>query len=109
MGQLVSRLSRSFATKTRPSTVHGRTNTTSFDYRDRPRTQRHHCAFPKKPEAALDYAKAAILLCDQVGIPLRNAEAQICRGMGAHGSQSAKSLELRAATSLAQLWQRQGK
>jgi predicted ATPase/class 3 adenylate cyclase len=36
--------------------------------------------FRRTPEAALDSARATILVCNQVGIPLRKAEAQILEG-----------------------------
>jgi class 3 adenylate cyclase/predicted ATPase len=50
-----------------------------------------------------------VLLLQQPGTPLAEAEACFQRALDVARHQEAKSLELRAAMSLARLWQRQGK
>jgi class 3 adenylate cyclase/predicted ATPase len=50
-----------------------------------------------------------VLLLRQPGTPQAEAEAWLQRGLDVARRQEAKSLELRAATSLARLWQQQGK
>jgi predicted ATPase len=49
------------------------------------------------------------LLLRQPGTPQAEAEAWLQRALDVARRQEAKSLELRAATSLARLWQQQGK
>jgi predicted ATPase len=49
------------------------------------------------------------LLLRQPGTPQEEAEAWLQRALGVACRQEAKSLELRAAMSLARLWQEQGK
>jgi len=50
-----------------------------------------------------------VLLLRQPGMPSEEAEAWLRRALDVARRQEAKSLELRAAMSLARLWQRQGK
>jgi predicted ATPase len=50
-----------------------------------------------------------VLLLRQPGMPQEEAETWLQRALDVARRQEAKSLELRAATSLARLWQRQGK
>jgi len=50
-----------------------------------------------------------VLLLRQPGIPQAEAEAWLQRALDVARRQEAKSLELRAAMSLARLWQQQGK
>jgi predicted ATPase len=50
-----------------------------------------------------------VLLLRQPGIPQEEAEAWLRRALNTARRQEAKSLELRAAMSLARLWQQQGK
>jgi predicted ATPase len=50
-----------------------------------------------------------VLLLRQPGTPQEEAEAWLQRALDVARRQQAKSLELRAAMSLAQLWQQQGK
>ena len=50
-----------------------------------------------------------VLLLRQPGTPQAEAEAWLQRALDVARRQEAKSLELRAATSLARLWQQQGK
>jgi predicted ATPase len=50
-----------------------------------------------------------VLLLRQPGTPPAEAEAWLQRALDVARRQEAKSLELRAATSLAHLWQQQGK
>jgi predicted ATPase len=50
-----------------------------------------------------------VLLLKQPGTPQSEAEACLHRALDVARRQEAKSLELRAATSLARLWQQQGK
>ena len=50
-----------------------------------------------------------VLLLRQSGTPQAEAEAWLQRALDVAHRQEAKSLELRAAMSLARLWQRQGK
>ena len=50
-----------------------------------------------------------ILLLRQTGTPQAEAEAWLQRALDVACRQEAKSLELRAAMSLARLWQQQGK
>jgi predicted ATPase len=50
-----------------------------------------------------------VLLLRQPGTPQAEAETWLRRALGVARRQAAKSLELRAATSLARLWQQQGK
>jgi predicted ATPase len=50
-----------------------------------------------------------VLLLQQTGTPQAEAEAWLQRALDVARRQEAKSLELRAAMSLAQLWQQQGK
>jgi predicted ATPase len=50
-----------------------------------------------------------ILLLRQTGTPQEESEAWLQRALDVAHSQEAKSLELRAAMSLARLWQQQGK
>src|SRR5262249_49178699 len=50
-----------------------------------------------------------VLLLRQPGTPLAEAEACFQRALDVAHRQEAKSLELRAAMSLARLWQQQGK
>jgi predicted ATPase len=49
------------------------------------------------------------LLLRQTGTPQTEAEAWVQRALDVARRQEAKSLELRAATSLSRLWQQQGK
>jgi predicted ATPase len=65
-------------------------------------------------EAELYRLKGELLLLPAVGLggqPRRAHEAETCfrQGLDLARSQQGKSLELRAATSLARLWQQQGK
>jgi predicted ATPase len=55
------------------------------------------------------YRLRGVLLLKQPGTPLAEAEAWVQRALDIARHQQAKSLELRAATSLARLWQQQGK
>ena len=55
------------------------------------------------------YRLRGVLLLRQTGTPQAEAEAWLQRALEVARHQEAKSLELRAATSLARLWQRQGK
>jgi len=50
-----------------------------------------------------------VLFLQQPGIPQAEAEAWLQRALAVARRQEAKSLELRAAMSLARLWQEQGK
>ena len=50
-----------------------------------------------------------VLLLQQPGAPQAEAEAWLWRALDVARHQEAKSLELRAAMSLARLWQQQGK
>ncbi len=59
-------------------------------------------------EAEVNRVKAELLLI-QVPPDAAEAEASLHKALEVARSQSAKSWELRAATSLARLWQRQGK
>jgi predicted ATPase len=55
------------------------------------------------------YRLRAVLLLRQPGIPQEEAETWMQRALDVARRQQAKSLELRAAMSLARLWQSQGK
>jgi predicted ATPase len=55
------------------------------------------------------YRLRAVLLLKQPGTPQAESEAWLRRALEVARRQQAKSLELRAAMSLARLWQRQGK
>ena len=55
------------------------------------------------------YRLRGVLLLRQTGTPQAEAEAWLQRALDVARRQQAKSLELRAAMSLARLWQRQGK
>jgi predicted ATPase len=55
------------------------------------------------------YRLRGVLLLQQPGTPQAEAEACFQRALDVAHQQQAKSLELRAAMSLAHLWQRQGK
>jgi predicted ATPase len=55
------------------------------------------------------YRLWGILLLRQTGTPQAEAAAWLQRALDVARRQEAKSLELRTATSLARLWQRQGK
>jgi predicted ATPase len=59
-------------------------------------------------EAEVNRVKGELLLI-QLSPDAAEAEASLHRALEVARSQSAKSFELRAATSLARLWQRQGK
>jgi class 3 adenylate cyclase/predicted ATPase len=59
--------------------------------------------------AAEVYRLRGVLLLRQPGTPQAEAEAWLQRALAVARRQEAKSLELRAAMSLARLWQRQGK
>jgi adenylate cyclase len=59
-------------------------------------------------DAALYHLKGELLL-DTDPANAAEAEALFCRALDIARAQEAKSFELRAATSLARLWQRQGK
>jgi predicted ATPase len=60
-------------------------------------------------EAELHRLRAALLLRNQPRDEGGNAEADFQRALDLAGEQGAKSLALRAAVSLSQLWRRQGK
>jgi predicted ATPase len=55
------------------------------------------------------YRLRGVLLLKQPGTPSEEAEAWLRRALDVARRQQAKSLELRAAMSLARLWQQQGK
>jgi predicted ATPase len=55
------------------------------------------------------YRLQGVLLLRQMRTPQEEAEANFHRAMDVARRQEAKSLELRAAMSLARLWQQQGK
>ena len=55
------------------------------------------------------YRLRGVLLLRQPGTPQAEAEAWLQRALDVARRQEAKSLELRAATSLSRLWQQQGK
>jgi predicted ATPase len=55
------------------------------------------------------YRLRGVLLLRQPGTPPAEAEAWLQRALDVARRQEAKSLELRAATSLSRLWQQQGK
>ena len=55
------------------------------------------------------YRLRGVLLLRQTGTPQAEAEAWLQRALDVARRQEAKSLELRAAMSLARLWQQQGK
>jgi predicted ATPase len=55
------------------------------------------------------YRLRGVLLLRQTGTPPAEAEAWLQRALDVARRQEAKSLELRAAMSLARLWQQQGK
>ena len=55
------------------------------------------------------YRLRGVLLLRQTGTPQAEAETWLQRALAVARRQEAKSLELRAALSLARLWQRQGK
>src|SRR5206468_2765613 len=55
------------------------------------------------------YRLRGVLLLRQTGTPQVEVEAWLWRALDVARRQEAKSLELRAATSLARLWQQQGK
>jgi predicted ATPase len=55
------------------------------------------------------YRLRGVLLLQQTGTPQAEAEAWLQRALDVACRQEAKSLELRTATSLARLWQQQGK
>jgi predicted ATPase len=60
-------------------------------------------------EAELNRLKGELLLAQSEGAAVAQVEASFCRAIEVARRQSARSLELRATTSLCKLWQKQGK